>query len=287
MKIRLGICLAGLCSSAVLHADPAAWRVVGDGGEVVLLGSVHYLREADHPLPALIDRLYADADRLVMELDLDDLDASVVQAQFLRAAMLPASQSLRDVLGERTYSLARSKADALGIDLDLLARFEPWLVAITMLDLGMGQLGYRSDRGLEQYLLGKSATDGKEVLGLETLETQTAIFDSLDASGQRALLEQTLDELDSADEAMDEMVDAWRDGNLDSLTDSLMSDFDDFPGLYDALVTNRNRAWVTEIETLLDDGGNYLIVVGALHLVGTGSVVELLEDRGHPVIAVH
>jgi hypothetical protein len=53
--------------------------------------------------------------------------------------------------------------------------------------------------------------------------------------------------------------------------------------LYDALVTERNSAWVESLERMLGDGHRYLVVVGALHLVGTGSVIEKLGARGHRV----
>jgi uncharacterized protein YbaP (TraB family) len=79
------------------------------------------------------------------------------------------------------------------------------------------------------------------------------------------------------------MVGAWRAGSLDDLTQSLMSEFSDFPGLYDALVAKRNNAWVGEIERLLGQSANTLIVVGALHLVGQDSVIELLRARGHRI----
>jgi hypothetical protein len=276
------LALALACGSAV--AEPAAWRVGGErGGEIVLLGSVHTLRETDYPLPPAIDALYERADMVVMELDLDDLEPASIQAELLRAALLPADTRLANVLDATLYRAAESRADALGMDLALLDRFKPWLVAVTMLDLGMMQLGYRSDRGVEQYLLGRAASDGKEVRGLESLAAQVGVFDALTLEQQAALLEQTLLELDSAQEVMGDMIAAWRDGRLDALAESLLDDFEAFPGLYESLVVDRNTAWIDAIEDLLADGGRYLIVVGGLHLVGDDSVVAMLDARGHDI----
>ena len=263
--------------------DPAAWRLEGrGGGEVVLLGSVHTLRDSDHPLPASIDALYDDADTLVMELDMDDLNPAEIQGALLSAAMLTDGATLSNVLDARLYRDAEAHAQAFGIDLALLDRFEPWLVAITMTELGMTRLGFRSDRGIEQYLLGRSSGDGKEVLGLESLATQVAVFDDLSLDDQSALLEQTLAELDHAADVMDEMIAAWRTGELEALAASLLEDFDAFPDLYDSLIVARNRAWTLRIERLLESGSDYLIVVGALHLVGEDSVIDMLSERGHP-----
>lgn len=283
--IRLAA-LACLCATAA-HADPAAWRVTGPGhGELWLLGSVHYLREQDYPLPGIVDELYARAEVLVMELDLDDLDPLQSQSKFLAAAMLPAGSLLPDVLPPDVYSLAAERAEAFGVDLALLERFEPWLVAVTMLDLGMSRLGYRAERGLEQYLLRKAAQDGKEILGLETLDTQIAVFDGLSTVEQQALLEQTLEELDAAETAMAEMIAAWREGELDRLADTLMQEFAAFPSLYEALVVDRNTSWLDTLAALLEDPRPHLVVVGALHLVGDDNVIDLLAARGFDVSVV-
>ncbi len=262
-------------------ADPAVWRVsTGADAELWLLGSVHYLREQDHPLPDVIEQLYARADALVMEIDLDDLDPTSIQTQFMLAALLPASSSLSSVLDNDVYRLAETTAGSLGLDIAALERLEPWLVALTLMDLGMTQLGYRSDQGLEQTLLARARSDRKPIYGLETVTDQISIFDRLTAVEQEALLEQTLSEIGSAAHEMDELLTAWRNGSLATLTDKLSASFEDFPGLYEALVIDRNRNWVPELERLATQPGRHLVVVGALHLVGEHNVVDLLRERG-------
>jgi len=265
-------------------ADPAVWRASTNGdSELWLLGSVHYLREQDHPLPDVIEQLYARADALVMEIDLDDLDPIGMQMQFMQAALLPAASSLSSVLDADAYRRAEATAGSLGLDLAALERFEPWLVALTLMDLGMTQFGFKSAQGLEQYLLGRARGDGKPIYGLETVADQIQVFDRLTLGEQAALLAQTLAELDSPGQEMDELLTAWRDGSLETLTDKLSAAFEEFPGLYEALVVERNQRWLTELERLTAEPGRYLVVVGALHLVGDNNVVDLLRERGIPV----
>ena len=285
--MRYALAFFALCLAASASAGPAAWRVTSEtGGELWLLGSVHFLRATDHPLPEVIDELYSGAETLVMEIDLDDIDETQSQQEFLAAAMLARGTTLPDVLAPETYALAQTHARALGIDLALLKNFEPWLVAITMLDLGVARLGFRSEHGIENYLLRKAKLDGKEVLGLETLATQISIFDDLSADQQEALLEQTLAEIDSAEEVMNQMVEAWRSGKLDALATTLMADFAEFPELYSTLVVDRNMRWIETLEALLEKPERHLVVVGALHLVGAHNVVDLLANDGFNVEAI-
>ncbi len=266
--------------------NPAAWHVSGEGAELWLLGSIHYLRERDYPLPPRVEELYQRADTLVMELDLDDLDLLAAQEKFMEAGILPESGTLRAVLAPEVYDLTEARAANLGLPLMLLERLEPWLVALTLMDLGMSRLGYQASQGLEQYLVRRSLLDGIEILGLETLGDQIDIFDSLSWADQEALLLQTLTDLQTAEAEMTTLLDAWRDGNLDELAAELTADFDELPELHTALVSSRNRRWAVKLEQLLQGSGRYLVVVGALHLVGEDSVIELLSARGLDVALV-
>jgi uncharacterized protein len=282
---KLWLALLGAALPASLAAaDPAAWRVTdGRGGELTLLGSMHVLRPTDYPLPPAIDSLVERTDLVVMEIDLDDIDAMAQQRTILQTAMLPQGTVLRDVVDEEVYRVVEQRVRELGVDLAGLERFEPWFLAITVLDLGMRKIGFQAERGVEQYVLGRAQAAGKEVVGLETLEFQLGLFDALPAEQQQALLEQTLAELDEGAAVLGDMVVAWRDGELESLSAELLDEFDEFPGLYETLVTKRNSAWVPALEQMLADERRHLVVVGALHLVGPGSVIEQLRSRGHAV----
>ena len=93
----------------------------------------------------------------------------------------------------------------------------------------------------------------------------------------------TLEESTQLDAQVDELVAAWQAGDTDALARMLSNEFDDFPELYRPLTEDRNRAWVEQLDDLLDDRDDYLVVVGALHLVGRNSVVDLLRQRGYTV----
>jgi len=285
--VRAVATLAATVPGAVT-ADPAVWRMTNDNGaEVTLLGSMHVLRASDYPLPASVDGLIDRSEQIVMELDMDDVDAAAQQRVILETALLPQGTVLANVVDARVYTQVQQSAAQLGLDLKLLERFEPWFLAITLLDQGLRQWGFQAERGLEQYVVGRAQRTGIEIVGLETLEFQIGIFDSLPPQSQQAMLEQTLSELDEAETALRAMVEAWRDGELESLSAELLDDFEDFPGLYDALVLTRNRSWVPALERMLADGQRHLVVVGALHLVGDDSVIELLRARGHAVERLH
>src|SRR5262245_13690501 len=60
-------------------AHHALWTVKGKTNTVYLLGSVHFLSPMEQ-LPAVVDAAYKDAEKIVMEIDMDDLDPMAMQS---------------------------------------------------------------------------------------------------------------------------------------------------------------------------------------------------------------
>jgi hypothetical protein len=53
------------------------------------------------------------------------------------------------------------------------------------------------------------------------------------------------------------------------------------------LVSDRNKRWIPQIEKLLHGNQDYFVVVGALHLVGDGGLLELMRKDGFPATSVN
>jgi hypothetical protein len=256
------------------------WRAQGISNSVYLLGSIHLLREKDHPLPAAIDRAYDDADVLIMELDMDDLDSMATQRLFNQSGVLRDGRTLRDLMGDELYQRAETAAAASDIPIDLLSTSEPWLAAITVEMMSLYRIGFNPMLGIEMTMLARAVKDGKRIDGLEAVEDQLAFLDGLSLPAQRDMLIQTLEESATMRDSIDEMIRAWRYGDTKALETGMLDSFADHQELADALVNQRNRRWVSQIDELLDDSDDYLIIVGALHLVGEIGVPRLLEQKG-------
>ncbi len=255
------------------------WRAQGISNSVYLLGSIHLLRAEDHPLPSIIDAAYADAEVLIMELDMDDLDSIATQQLFNQNGVLRDDTTLRELMGESLYQRAALAAEASDIPIDMLAKSEPWLAAITVEMMALYRIGFDPMLGVEMQMTSRAVRDGKPIEGLENIEEQLAFLDGLSLPAQRAMLLQALEESSNMRESIDEMIRAWRYGDIESLESNLLESISEHKELNDTLVSNRNRRWVSQIEELLDDKDDYLIIVGALHLVGQDGVPNLLKQK--------
>ncbi|MGB5330954.1 MAG: TraB/GumN family protein [Woeseiaceae bacterium] len=275
------LCAHSWCAAADSEGHPVTlWRVQGVNNSVYLLGSIHLLRAEDHPLPTAIDAAYADAEVLIMELDMDDLDAVRTQQLFNQSGVLRDGTTLRELMGEELYLRAAAIAESNDIPIDLLAQSKPWLAAITVEMMALYRIGFNPALGVEMHLTSRAVADGKPIAGLEAVEEQLAFLDGLSLQAQRDLLLQTLEDTAGMGDSIDEMIRAWRYGDTDFLESALLDSFAEHAELNEQLVSNRNRRWVSQISELLDDRDDYLIIVGALHLVGDTGVPNLLAQQG-------
>jgi hypothetical protein len=165
----------------------------------------------------------------------------------------------------------------------MLDGFAPWFVATLLMQVELAQRGFRPELGIEQRIAGRAARDRKPIAGLETPAEQFTMLARLPLPVQKRFLEMTLEETESIDKEFERMLEAWRAGDTAALAELLADAYEEFPELYGPLTEERNRAWVEEIGALLDNRDDYLVVVGALHLVGRNSVVDLLRSRGYTV----
>jgi len=283
----LGTALVTLALSLASAGGFAAnvWSVQGAHNIVYLAGSVHLLRPGE-ALPPALDRAYTDSPELVMEIDLSSLDPDAGQNYVLAHGMLPSGQTLRGIIGEARYARLQSHAAQLGLPLAGLDALEPWTVAITLTQLEYAHAGLDPDSGVERQLERRAEADHKPIHGLETLEDQLGLLHGMSYEDQARFLDLSSEEGEDLDTETTEILKAWSTGDERTLERLLRADYDEFPELFQRLVTDRNRRWIPELAALLRGDRNQLVVVGALHLVGQDGVVALLRAQGYTVRAL-
>jgi uncharacterized protein len=293
MKVNLLYRLLGLLvlvtvAATALAEDRAGllWKLEGENNTVWLVGSVHALREDHYPLPGAIDNAFDTSDYLVVETDVINVDPQEQQRLMVSMGMLPPGTSLRDLLSEDEYTKIRQLTEELGYRLSQLEILKPWLIGVTLTVAEMEKRGFRGDAGMEYHFLQRAGEREMPIRQLETLQFQLSLFDDLPKETQVNFLIQSLEELRDLDDELDQLIDAWRDGDLGTLESVLLEGFEEYPELYERLVVDRNRDWLPTILEYAQGDSDYFVLVGALHLVGEDGLVRLLEAEGKEVVRV-
>jgi uncharacterized protein YbaP (TraB family) len=234
----------------------------------------------DSALPAGFERAYASSRALVMEIDLGKVDPTEAAGWMMEHGTLPQGSDLRKTIGEERYRRVSTEAARLGLPMELAGQFAPWVLGLQLLELQYAQLGFDSQSGVEQQLQHRAQTDGKPTSGLETLPEQLGVFETLSPEEQAKFLDLVVTEMHDVGSDTQAVIAAWRAGDSVKLATLLGDEYKSFPALYRTLVSDRNRRWVPQIERLLKEKENYFVVVGALHLVGNGGLIDLIGHDG-------
>jgi len=270
----------GLLGCLSAEGASPVWAIRGAHNTVYLAGSIHLLRAADAALPPGFARAYSGASRLVMEVDLARLDATEMAHSMAERARLPEGTTLEQRIGAARYRRVSATAASLGLPEGTLDRATPWLVGLQLTELEYVHLGFDPSQGVEQQLVQRALADRKPTAGLETFGDELGVFAALSGTEQLRFLDMVIADLAATESDTQAVLAAWRRGDARQLGKLLAHEYRTFPTLYRALVTERNQRWLPQIEALLRQQEDCLVVVGALHLVGQGGLLEALRHDG-------
>jgi uncharacterized protein len=260
------------------------WKVTAkQGGTIYLAGSVHLLSAKYYPLKPAFDTAFSRSDLLVEEVDMADMLASDSQMEMLSRGMLPPGQSLEKLITPETYKAMTRRVEALGLPIEPLKRFKPWMLAITLQGMEWQKAGFDADLGLDKHFYDKAKVAGKRVQGLETLQYQISRFDEMPMDQQDRLLAETLKELDTTKEEFTKLADAWQAGDAMQVEKLALEDLRSEPAMYQRLLVERNQQWLPKIVALFNRPASAFVVVGAAHLIGPDGLLAVLKSKGYTI----
>ena len=263
------------------------WKVespTGAGGNAHLLGSVHFGRP-DFRFDPAIQEAFEGSDALVMELDPEDVTAERMSALLQEMGRLPEGETLSDVISPETYDALADALQRSGYSIVGLDPFKPWVAIISLSSLAVQSGGLSKEEGVEAQFIERAGAS-METIGLETPEEQMALFDGMPLELQEEILRGLVSEGDALRDATDAIVEAWLRGDTERLAELALIGSDDDEGaraFHETMYLERNRNMARGIAALIDQGGEWFVVIGAAHMVGDEGIPALLAERGYLV----
>ena len=169
--------------------------------------------------------------------------------------------------------------DSLNTPIMLLQRAKPYfLVAL----LYPKMMNCTLPAGVEEALLQITKEDKKEIKGLETMQFQASVFDSIPYEWQAKELLKNIDSFSVYKKEFEEMIELYKNQQLDSMQNMLVKSEFGFEKYEDLLLNNRNRKWVKELNEIMKNESVF-VAVGAGHLTGENGLISLLKKEGYNV----
>ena len=288
--------VAGLVAGATLGAQargpvPAAsaanrgliWKVEKAGRSGWLVGSLHLLTADAYPLPPALDTAFAAADVLVEEANPEELKTPAAAMQLVAKAMYPPGTTLQSQVSKETFDTIAKRAEKIGLPIERLQSFKPWMVALTLVGLELQKGGFDPGLGLDQHFLNRAPAASKKVRTLETAMEQIDFLEGLSPQLQEGLVAASLEGADTELAQVQRIAAAWKAGDTAPIERLLLSDMKSVDAaVYETLLVGRNRRWVPQIEDCLSQQKCF-VVVGAAHLVGPDGLVAMFKAKGYTV----
>jgi uncharacterized protein YbaP (TraB family) len=157
-----------------------------------------------------------------------------------------------------------------------LHTLKPWAAALIA-----PQLHMQTVAGVEGFLDMSAQKGNKRLAYLETATDVEPLLSAVPIEDVISMLRYTLDDLTAPQHFLEQLYKSWRIGDLEGVSNqAAASPLFQIPGLRDAMIVGRNRAWAEQIKGILATPHRTLITVGALHLAGPDN---LFEHIGRPV----
>jgi len=268
-------------------AAPAAhhclWKLEGKTNTVYLLGSVHVLKETNYPLAAPIELAFTNSQIAVFEADIAALNDPSLALKMMAKGTLPEGETLEKQLSAESYKAFQKHVEEAGMPAAMMERMTPAMAAMTLEVFELMKLGLDPEAGVDKHYFGLAKKQGKQTIGLETVDFQLNLLSNFSKEEGEALMKSTLRQMDSLKKDLDELMTAWETGDGEKLDKMLNEAMADSPAIYKRLLTDRNRNWLPKLEELAQGSRNTIVIVGAGHLVGKEGVVELLRKKGYKI----
>ena len=276
---RIVIVIIGFYSfQATGLAVSCVWKVTTrDGHALYLGGSFHALRPSDYPLPPQYNRAFDASSRLVFEDD--PHTAKAASAELMKAGQYPKGDSLKNHVDPRTYEYVRRFFALRGVSEAKFSRYRPWMIDI-LLSIPPPQY---YELGIEHFLLGRANKSKKPVSGLETNREHNNVFVGLNDKQAEALLLTLFINAGRESGHSFNIFQAWKRGDAGVLERTTRDSFRDFPYMANRLLDERNKNWIPKIESYLQSGQVYFVVVGAAHMAGENGLLSLLRAHGYDI----
>lgn len=264
-------------------ADPnnsLLWEVSGRGltQPSYLYGTMHMVCEEDAKMSEGLKDAIRKSKQIYFELDMDNMEEMMGALKYAR---MSNGLKLSDLVSTEDYQKLEAyfKENKVMFPFAMLSRFKPYFISAFISE---GLLGCDKKVSIEQQIMTEAKETEKEIFGLETMEFQASIFDSIPYEKQAEDLVMYVDSIDKYRKVTQRMADMYRRQeikNMDSLTEESDPGMMQYMGI---LLYDRNKRWADQIPEQMFQMPT-LFAVGAGHLGGEKGLLELLKKQGFTV----
>jgi len=272
--------VAGLFTMPIMaqKGNSVLWEISGKKLEKpsYLFGTIHLT--CDATLKPKVLKALENTDQVFLEIDMDDPE---MNNKMMANLNMKNGKKISEIATEEQYKTINTFLESnFNISLNLLDTYKPFFIQ-SMLYTKMIDCPMQS---FETELVKKALADKEQVYGLETIESQLAIFDEIPYNKQIEDLVVMIADINlNKNNELVEMNAAYEAENLDELMQIIARSEVKTNNMYqEELLTKRNQNWIPIIAEQAAEKPTFF-GIGAAHLKGKNGVIKLLKKQGYKV----
>ncbi|MEA3080794.1 MAG: uncharacterized protein QOD54_462 [Sphingomonadales bacterium] len=262
-------------------AKPALWAVSDADTTIYLFGTIHLLPADLKWRTPRLDQAMTSSQELVVETIIDEKNPTKLMSAMASLGLAKGLPPLVERVPQAKRAALQAAIKKSGVPEQAYNAMKTWMAAFLLLSNQFKDLGLSG--GVEGVLRSDFIASNKPIGELETNVEQLSFFDRLPEAAQRNLLEGALEEGSSVKRDFGGMLDAWSRGDVNGIARTFDHDLSASPELRDSLIRQRNANWSKWIKRRMTQPGEVMIAVGAGHLAGRYSVLEMLRKDGYKI----
>lgn len=264
------------------------WKVEGKGLEdpSYLFGTIHIISKEDYFLPDGFLSAFDAVKKVFFEINVDDMtDMSKVMG-LMDKIMMNDNKTLKDLLSTEDYNVVDENFKKIGMPLLFMERMKPmFLEVFAISDFNPGDIQNGSMKSYEFELNDLAKESNKLIGGLESIEFQLSVFDSIPYKYQAERLVSSIKLGSENSGSLDELVKIYKSMDVDAMVTMMEEEDAGIKGFEDLLLNNRNKNWIPLMEEAMNKESCFF-AVGAAHLGGENGVIRLLKQKGYKVTGI-
>lgn len=252
------------------------WAISGKGlpQASYLYGTIHVICPQDLVMNETIKAKLRSTKQLALETDMDDPKAMAV---LMREAAMKDGSNLRSLLTAAEYAKVQAFFNQ-NPDLQLKETWKP----VMLIGMLSGKMEECKPVSYEDIFMKMAQEQGKEVIGIETIEALMASFDQIPYKNQARMLVESLDRMEEERQWSKQLITLYKQQDLEGLHKLSKKGIPEMGKLGEALLAERNKNWIPVMEQQAKEKPTFF-AVGAGHLGGSDGVIALLRQAGYTV----
>jgi uncharacterized protein YbaP (TraB family) len=252
-----------------------------------LFGTIHIMPEQEFFLPEGLEEAFNKSDKVIFEIDMDEMTDMGAVMGLMSGLMMEDGMTLKKLYTPEEYKEVSTYFEEMGMPMFLLENVKPMFLSM-LAEMNMDPAAMESEdmKSYEMELYDMANASGKKVGGLETMQYQLSLFDSIAYKEQAQMLLDAVRGTTLESDMFDETVALYKQQNIEAMVAMVGESVAESGSNYEeVLLNNRNRNWIPLMIKKMKNGTAFF-AVGAGHLGGPNGVIRLLRKEGYTLTPV-